>query len=451
MTKEQKLESALSILMNENFYYYSFITDFEIKFVKSKAIAYVSFNKKSQKISINIGIDKVEYLTPTSLKFILEHECEHLACRHLEMAASNMTDLSDPKNAEAFNRSQDYLINGRIKLLIDNSTQLLSVRKELEPKIKALGESGQVVEAQKLISENMLSFILHWAEIADIEELKGRTPFDVDFIELYNILNKKDESQSQNKQKSQDSADQLSEVLEESQMEIDSHGTPSDQASDPTSSETREIPQHIIDQNLNKAKEEFDKVSNSKQAGNIPGSAQMRLNELTKNTQSLKSTLSMFKQSVTNSLKKKTWSKVSRRYPNQTKGKRKDKVTDITVWLDSSGSQWTEEIMKKCLGVIKHLVDLKVNVKVLVGDTELQGKIDFSKVKFSIGKIQLNGGGGTNPQFVFDYAKKNNSDGVVLLTDGYVMNFDKFKIPTLAVLIGSQVKEIENTRNIKVS
>jgi predicted metal-dependent peptidase len=109
----------------------------------------------------------------------------------------------------------------------------------------------------------------------------------------------------------------------------------------------------------------------------------------------------------------------SRRFPNrpEIRGHKKDRVFDIVVILDVSGSMSNEEIIVG-LNEIREVAKLTAStVKILQVDTEVHAVEDFTP-----GKFNRSAGGGTEMLPGFRYIKENkiSHDAIILITDGWI-------------------------------
>ena len=109
----------------------------------------------------------------------------------------------------------------------------------------------------------------------------------------------------------------------------------------------------------------------------------------------------------------------SRRFPNrlEIRGHKKDKIFDIVVILDVSGSMSDKEIITG-LAEIREVAKLTAStVKIIQVDTEVHAVEDFTP-----GKFNRSAGGGTEMLPGFRYIKENkvSHDANILITDGWI-------------------------------
>lgn len=462
--KYPNLEEAFAILHNEQLYYFNILSSMTLKVLESFPYAgAVLFNPKTQTCELIISANSARLMSPTHLKVLLEHECEHISRRHLQISLEHIEDLKNEENRRIANIAQDYLINDSIQFWGGNSRTernydaILAKREQLSSEINALEEEGTEEgkkRAAELTAQNALYFGCLWPDIENFEELNGRKSKDISFIELYHILKKnsdklKEDQDSMDQHQPDDNGDeeQDGQGSGDSQEEGDSQpGESSEGKGGNSKTKLKEIPQYVADALIKKAAEKTMEMT--KGMGSISDSARMRLEEIDKQKLNLKSELNIFNNSIVSTQRSRTWSKVNRRYPNMTKGSKKTTITRLVIWNDTSGSQWSVDTQQKVANAVKHLAKLNGDVEVVVGDTELKSVIKINDGRFNLSKFVIEGGGGTSPQFVYDYAKKNKADGVVLITDGYVQEFSTFGIKSLVLLVGDQVTEIKNIKNI---
>jgi predicted metal-dependent peptidase len=144
--------------------------------------------------------------------------------------------------------------------------------------------------------------------------------------------------------------------------------------------------------------------------------------------------------------KRKSWSRVARRYPHQVAGKAREKKPLLCVVIDTSGSMGQEKILRK---ITSELLALRVVVKgifVVAGDVEPTFSKKFTS-KMNVSEIEFKGFGGTDLQFGWDFAKDNKCDGVICYTDGYLEDLDTRNLPSFFVLTQSGFLENEKFRN----
>ena len=130
---------------------------------------------------------------------------------------------------------------------------------------------------------------------------------------------------------------------------------------------------------------------------------------------------------------KKSWSRVSRRYPNQVAGKSKDLLPTLCVVIDTSGSMSNPRILTE---ISRELMALKKSVKgihVVAGDTQLTFAKRF-KHSLEVEDIEFKGFGGTNLQFGWDYAFEHKCDGVICYTDGAIGGLEDRGLKSFFVL-----------------
>ena len=109
----------------------------------------------------------------------------------------------------------------------------------------------------------------------------------------------------------------------------------------------------------------------------------------------------------------------------------KDKLEDILVAIDASGSCCQPDTLAKFLSVVKSMLDSVAISKVhlLFWDTKVrkhevygEGHAPVSELVNTTMAQGAEGGGGTRPTCVADYMKQHNikPEGAIVLTDGYI-------------------------------
>lgn len=429
------ITQAMRILFQESRFYYFLLAQIPKVVTKTlQAPGAVGFESGSKTVKIFLNESYLEHMTPGQLAILLEHEAGHLAFAHLEFIKNPPEGIS----RKILNQAQDFVINDNIKGFFENYDALMKQCEAAQAKMQALNmelvnpaiTEERIEEVKKeldlLQKKNFLAFGCIAPKLAHIEELKGQRIREVSSLEIARLLAKKDpNNQSQT---------------------LDEHPDGGSSGENSNPDEIIEVPQHVIDQML---KEAADENAKSPHPGTIPGEVERRLNEMHKSKMSFRSQLKLFAQKAIGNKTRQSWSRQNRRFPGQAPGVAPDKDSKLVVWIDTSGSVWDERTQMEMAGHMKSLVKHCSNVEVLFGDTQIASKTVF-KGNFSLNKLVFKGGGGTCPQFVFDYAKAVRADGVLLWTDGEVNEFNSFGIPTLVGLVTNHAREIPGYRNIRL-
>ena len=147
---------------------------------------------------------------------------------------------------------------------------------------------------------------------------------------------------------------------------------------------------------------------------------------------------------------RRTWNKLNKRYRWIAKGVRLKKRAKIVVGIDTSGSMNSDSCRKQIVDQIEKLQPLCDELWICAGDTQLEWSLHIEDMNsFRPEMIQFEGGGGTNMQFVFDFAESIEADGIVLHTDGFVGTFDDKDIQTICYLY-DHCEDVEGYENVRV-
>jgi predicted metal-dependent peptidase len=126
-----------------------------------------------------------------------------------------------------------------------------------------------------------------------------------------------------------------------------------------------------------------------------------------------------------------------------------DKLNDIVISIDTSGSVQSEQLTK-FMSVVRNIIETLAinNVHVIYWDTEVRSHEVYGETAIPLSELvnttKPKGGGGTNVTCVPEYIEQNNiqAEGVVVLTDGYLWGgWGTWTMPVLwAVLNNREVK-----------
>lgn len=440
----------MRILFKETPYNYFLLADMSKVMIQSYTYAAaVGYDKKTGQVKLFLSEPYLEYLSVGDLAIVLEHEADHVHWRHIFQKS---VFSSDEKN-----RAEDYIINDTIIPLRDNYASLMQRGELVRAKLKADAEKLQSGTLSKKKAEalqkemfaykvrNLTSVICLAPQLKDIPELKGRIIREMDSYTLAAILSKNEKENG--RKNTGENHDQHNGGSPSGEGQGDSNDNGGE--SQPEDGLGHEVPQNVIDGMLQKA---ADKLANTREgaAGNIPSHVEMRLRELKKSVYDFKRHCQMFAQRVLTQVKERTWSRLNRRYGSQTQGYNQKQAAYVVTWIDTSGSMFTESIFKEIAGHLKGLSQVFPNIDVLFGDTQIEFKVEIRNGYFDLNKMLFKGGGGTSPQFVYDYAKEKRADGVMLFTDGCVNSFDTYGIKSFVALVGSPIQEIPGMMNVEM-
>jgi predicted metal-dependent peptidase len=110
-----------------------------------------------------------------------------------------------------------------------------------------------------------------------------------------------------------------------------------------------------------------------------------------------------------------TWTRPSRRFGFEAKGRRKVRIPNLLVAVDNSGSI-DPDLYAKFISEVRHLLSFVPEIHFVACDTQinLQRKLYRKLPKFE----EVNCGGGTDLSPPFDYARKHGIKNVIYFTDG---------------------------------
>lgn len=126
-----------------------------------------------------------------------------------------------------------------------------------------------------------------------------------------------------------------------------------------------------------------------------------------------------------------------------------DKLNDIVISIDTSGSVASEQLTK-FMSVVRNIIETLAinNVHVIYWDTEVRSHEVYGETAIPLSELvnttKPKGGGGTDVTCVPEYIEQNNiqAEGVVVLTDGHLWGgWGTWTMPVLwAVLNNREVK-----------
>lgn len=213
----------------------------------------------------------------------------------------------------------------------------------------------------------------------------------------------------------------------------------------------KEVMSNVVKGLLNDAIEQLRREGQlSKAIGQLRGAMAFHVQEMIKSRTDKNSIFNFITRLPVGA--KRTWTKLHRRYPYLAKGKRKDRKAKVLMVVDTSGSMGGETLFKLIAHQAQILVNRCEQLCIVTGDTQLETMTMFKrKNDFQPEKIAFAGGGGTDLQFGWDYAKEHGFDGVIVHTDGHIGQFDDHGKKTIFYLYGeNNAAEIEGYQNIYV-
>ena len=144
--------------------------------------------------------------------------------------------------------------------------------------------------------------------------------------------------------------------------------------------------------------------------------------------------------------------KSDRRFPNRgdLKGKTKDRVFELTVVVDISGSMFDEEILQG-LNEIHHICITTNTTMNLIQIDSVVHNVEKFTTKTKIFKRV--GNGGTFMEPAIDYIRENKiqTDGCIFITDGWIEDVSRWRHPPKykVIFLVTTEKEIPGIEKIK--
>lgn len=150
--------------------------------------------------------------------------------------------------------------------------------------------------------------------------------------------------------------------------------------------------------------------------------------------------------------KKSTWTKLNKRFPMVNRGKVKLKRPCLVVGIDDSGSMWSDEFQSMIVYQVQELSQVCETLYVVAGDCQKTFELKIeNRFSFKPEMIEFIGGGGTDMNFVAEFAESVGADGILLHTDGdFYKKYDNRNIPTKVFLYGNHCKEVPDFENFRV-
>ena len=465
---EFKITAALNVLYDKSPFYYHFLKFLPKKFdTKLGYAAAVAMHKTSKQIKLVINPERTQEYSVTDFVGLLQHESLHLCFEHLLDPKSKKRNI-----AMNFNKSCDYLINDHIPEVTTRYRRISDSLKGARGEIATLfnGQldgklTGHPDEIEKFMDEmsredyekvqeplkaivekykkiEPYTFWCTKSAIENIPEIK-----DLDFRtttseELYNILFKKEEGKGQG------------EGNDKQKMKVqickgepgDDHESMEGEGEEPI--ELDEMTKEEIKKAIKDAAN--DALSTQKTFGNMPSNLSKEIFEMLKSKTNYLQIIQSFATSVKDSDRTRTWTRQHRKYPNQTPGRRREYRPRILVGIDTSGSMWSEKIMTLIASEIKALKEICDSVILVMGDTQETARIDLNEKEFDAKNFKLQGGGGTDLQFIFDAAAQLGVDAIITHTDGFIPSFNNEKKIETLFFIYPGGQEVKGYRNVKI-
>lgn len=188
--------------------------------------------------------------------------------------------------------------------------------------------------------------------------------------------------------------------------------------------------------------------SKNKVTGNLPGSLRRQLGDLTAQVLNWKTILKMFAQTHSTQARRRTWSRVNRRYGFRSKGNKTVLQPNLLIVIDNSGSI-EPHLYNKFIANVMEITKVIGAVDIIGCDTHVNyvGQVSHNRAP---NMAEIASGGGTEFQPAYDYAKQNKFKNIIYFTDGCArMVENNHKIKALYILprngkkhIASHIKNI---------
>lgn len=329
----------------------------------SKVTAYATITKEGFKIGL--GREFIKDFDSFNLAALIEHESLHIVFGHLTREVF-----------KGLSRQDRDLANIAMDSIINELGEFLSQK----PKLNQTLKSGVFIETiRKMLDRTDISHLSHSS------------------LDIFNLL----------KGLKEDQKEQLK------NQAFDSHLQDSQDNPDMTQAETEKLMTELLENN-----ESLKQIESLLTSGKRKGSKEsgLILTGLLKarKEKAFSKAINHFVASVSNSDKKESWKRLSRRIENS-KGKIKEKTQKILLGLDTSGSMLDEETIKKMKKIVSAALLNDFSVDLVFGDTRKVGEFKDIKQSFDFSKII--GGGGTDLRFIFNESL-TQYDGLIVLTDG---------------------------------
>ena len=203
----------------------------------------------------------------------------------------------------------------------------------------------------------------------------------------------------------------------------------------------RRLNESEIDEQTRHIIEETHRAGSARGWGNITGTMDEYIKSITRSKRDWKSELRRSVKSTFNKLiRKASWNRESRRHPNL-KGRVKEGF-GVVVAIDVSGSvTHYYQLLDVFFGEIDR-ISQTAKITLVQFDTEIKYCQPYKKNKWK--SVPIDGGGGTDPQCIFDRFEGDKKT-IVILTDGefsenidtkglniiwFIVNDDTYKMPT---------------------
>jgi len=204
---------------------------------------------------------------------------------------------------------------------------------------------------------------------------------------------------------------------------------PSTEKSDSKSSDAEKLAKEVVKQAVAEAMAE-----SSRTAGGAPAGLESIIDDLLKkSTVNWKAVLRQFVGSAVKCGSKSTWKRQSRRFGDTQKGKMPDRMLEVAVAIDTSGSI-TDEDLAEFVGEMKGILkSYKSKIHVVECGTSVDRAYDLKPHTKINSKFFGRGGGDLRPPYEYFKEKRKKPNVLVYFTDCYEQAPDKETIKTLWV------------------
>jgi predicted metal-dependent peptidase len=129
-------------------------------------------------------------------------------------------------------------------------------------------------------------------------------------------------------------------------------------------------------------------------------------------------------------------------------------MTELVIGFDTSGSCFGGDEMTAFVSNIKTIIEEVKPTKthVIYWDTQVAGHQTFEDGQFAVADMKPKGGGGTDGSVLFEYLRENhiNPQAIVQFTDGYVGDWGNTNVPTLWAITSDMVAPFGTTIRVEV-
>lgn len=414
---------ALYSLSVKRPFYGLFLSEIGKYLVQTKDIptACVSKTQGSLNVDLLFNIDFLQSLSKDEILFVLAHEAQHVILEHL-FTRNQFIGNPNPsmREYELFNIAADLHIN------------------------------------QNLVSEYFTEypkFALFPSTFPELN-LKPNQGTKYYYDELKKAAKKKDESGSSGNELLDQILDKVGnkEINKNLLSDLYSGSSMNGDLSDVLSNlhngwneleGVSDVEKTIIQDKL---KDVLESVISQIGESTIPGSLSNKIKEIQskklinkKPKVNWKQKIRLFKESVTDELKRRTKLRPNFRFPDSP-GNRSSLKPSLIFAIDSSGSM-SDKQLEEIFNEIYHAYKTGVKVRVIIWDTEIIN--DYIYKGASIWKREASGGTYVDPVIKLGNKSLSEFDGMIIFTDGYISMSERPKFPTLWVISKGTINEVK--------